>query len=625
MFYRLLSVGFLFLTIFFFWHVKKYQFSFAPKNNEVAVFKTPNSEKIVPNEFLLLMEEGREESYNELLTQYNLKLISSLGDWLHVASKDQSQSFSYSDLKSPLAQENAQFALKLQNHPDIHSVSLNYIQNDDGCFLGCQKSPEPASENNNVALGLDQEKHEQPPKKPEKPSLPIVPKDPLNIWQWHLSEDKGINLPQAWAITTGSPKNVIAVVDRNIAINSPDLNGQPCANRQYYYEKVLDYFPAQRPKVDADKDPHGTNVLNILAPCTDNATGMSGIDWHAQIFAVDSLGDKSLSARLFGLMWAAGLSSCPKNFPKCPYGKKFQTNQHPASIINASFGFSGSFLKNPPYGPVLDIIGQINRQGQIIVASAGNEKIMADKRLPGSAGGVISVASSNQDKKSSSFNNFGRSVDVLAPGEKLFTLEDNEARYINGTSFAAPIVSGVVSLMLAANPSLSWKEAEYILKETATPLSCEDYCHEAVWQECSKLCCYKGKNICASGIVNAEAAVKMAAEGLVNKPLVDFDDYYIALANKSDLRAKTLVKNWGGQNALVSFKAAHPDLKIYPQKFILPAQKKGQPGLAEITVYFDSYPRKTMNLSLTLFAALEANPKVITDSIDAIVAIAPDN
>src|SRR5690606_14850444 len=107
-----------------------------------------------------------------------------------------------------------------------------------------------------------------------------------------------------------------------------------------------------------------------------------------------------------------GLDVCTKSITGCPEKSHFQRNLHPANVINTSFGFAGDFLLDPPYGPVLDVIGHVNREGRIIVASAGNEGQIADRRLPGAAGGVISVGSSNIHHRGSEFSNVGRTIDV---------------------------------------------------------------------------------------------------------------------------------------------------------------------------------------------------------------------
>lgn len=596
--HRSLSVSLVILTLVFFWQA--YLNKTIPK-----IFPQSNLEQsIALNEFFLLFEEDHRTHIDEVLKQFNVQIIKPMGEWLHVGTKESLSEQTIVSLTTEAAQMNKMMIAKLEAHPAIHTAHLNYIEPDDGACRLCLTEESP----------------------PLQQTF-IVPKDPLYKEQWHLSAKKGVRLPEAWAITKGSAKNVIAVVDRNFSLMAPDVNPVLCKSRQYYYENVLDYTPQKRSIAENDKYSHGLGVLNVLAPCTDNGFGLAGIDWYAQIFAVDTKGDRTLSGRMFGVMWAAGLDVCTAGIASCPAGTSFQKNHHPADIINASFGFSGSFLDDPPYGPVLDMLGTINRQGRIVVASAGNEGANADKRLPGAAGGVISVGASTIDGKSPAFANFGRTIDILAPGEDILALMEGGMVALDGTSFATPIVSGIVSLMLSVNQDLSWKHAEYILKKTARPISCENYCpsamSESVQSECKKLCCEGAASICSAGIVDAFSAVAMAKEGIPKTPLIDVDDYYVPLSKDRDFKAMLSVKNWGDAPAMVKLKKTNEVLKIYPEEFFLPPFKNGLPSSKEVLVYYEAIAARPLVMSLIL-EVQSSSVKIKADSIEAIVEIVPD-
>lgn len=603
---RLVSFFLIMLTIGFFYFVHYANNLRPPSLIEGVFFPHDTETKIALNEYLILMEEGEKDRLPEVLTRFNLKVIEPLGEWVLLASVDAAREQKIISFTTPAAQENKIIAAQIEAHPLVHTAYLNYVQSDDGGCLSCRR----------------------PSKEEESHDDSLVPRDPLYRLQWHLSKDKGIHLPQAWAITTGNPSIVLGIVDRNFSFSDPDMDPKLCSSRQYYYESVLDYTPQMKTLAANDNRAHGLDVLNVLAPCTDNDFGLAGIDWHAQVFLVDTLGDRTLAARMFGILWAAGFDVCTSSIASCPEGSSFQRNRHPATIINASFGFSGPFLDDPPYGPVLDVIGRINREGRILVASIGNEESFADRRLPGSAGGVISVGSSNREGKSSHFNNFGRTVDILAPGEEIFGMVKGHALSLTGTSFATPIVTGVVSLMVSVNPELSWKQAEYILKTTATPLSCDDYCpstmKESAQKECIDLCCVKGRSICAAGIVDAAKAVAMARNGIPKTALIDFDDYYLPLSSHNDLRMKVVVKNWGAESAFVRMKKTNDYLKIFPETFSLDPIKDSIPSTREITLYYDHVATKPLVLSLVLEAASSTKPTQFDDRSEAIVEIVPD-
>lgn len=603
MLHRVASLMLILLTVsFFVLHWVEENEAQPTITNEIFPQKQ-DTNTIARDEYLILMESGQAKRLPEVLKSFDLTLLAPLGEWAYVAKT--SKRAEIITLDSLAGLEEQRMAAMLEAHEAVQIATLNYIQSDDSCAFSCGFDKERSAINSDEL---------------------IVPHDPLYKFQWHLSEKNGINLPAAWRITTGSSATIIALVDRNFILEGDDLTPDRCNSRHFYVENVLDYFIG--PHVQSSDGAHGTNVLSVLAPCTNNGSGLAGIDWHAQVFAVDTRSDRSLATRMFGIMWAAGIDVCKSSLFACPSNSEFQRNSHPANIINASFGFTGPYLQAPPYGPVLDIIGWINRERRIIVASAGNEASLADRRLPGAAGGVISVGASNRFHESSPFSNFGRTVDVLGPGEEIIGLTKNSVVRLNGTSFSSPIVSGVVALMLSVDPRLVWKQAEYILKKTAEPLNCKQYCPDTMEEEsqalCKQTCCIGERTICASGIIDAGRAVKMAYDGIPPTALVDVDDYYLPLSEHNNMRANIQVKNWGKKRARVRQRPGQRHLKISPEVFEVPQLgPAGEPGTKDIQVYFDGAVDRELVLSLILEAG-DYDQKRYSDRIEAIVEITPD-
>jgi len=597
MLHRLASLFLLALVIGFFYFTWIKMGTRPPKIAHSIYPLNQRLNKIVKDEFLILMEHGKSQDLRQILMQFDLKLLMPLGEWAYVSTSSSSKNHQVIALNSQAGKYNQQVQAALQAHPDIHTATLNFIESDNSCARSCK-----------------------PPQ--------IIPRDPLYNFQWHLSEKDGIDIEAAWRITTGDARTVIAVVDRNFVLDGEDMTPDRCSSRRFYFENILDYFPDHELGGYTSDNLHGTDVLSVLAPCTNNRLGLAGIDWYAQVFAVDTRADRSLAARMFGVMWAAGINVCESSLFECTKENHFQANFHPARIINASFGFTGPYLEEPPYGPVLDIIGWINRDNKILIASVGNESGLADRRLPGAAGGVISVGSSTKKHHSASFSNFGRSVDILAPGEEILGLEKNQSVELSGTSFSSPLATGVVSLMLSVQPHLSWKQAEYILKKTADPMSCKEYCPNTMPKNaqllCEKTCCQGPHTMCAAGILNAGRAVKLASEGVLPTALIDVDDYYVPLSEYKNMRSTLLLKNWGGKKALVRLKPGHPQLKIFPRYFEIAALAHNKPGLREISVFFEGFADSELVLSLIFEAANFDEPNKFHDKIEAIVEIIPD-
>ena len=110
------------------------------------------------------------------------------------------------------------------------------------------------------------------------------------------------------------------------------------------------------------------------------------------------------------------------------------------------------------------------------------------------------VGASNQNNFRSGFSNYGKQLDVLAPGFQIYsTIPNNNMGYMNGTSMAAPQVSGLAALILSLNPCLTMKEVTEIICESTQKVSTnytqnKDY---GTWN-----------NQYGYGLINVEAALK---------------------------------------------------------------------------------------------------------------------
>lgn len=162
-----------------------------------------------------------------------------------------------------------------------------------------------------------------------------------------------------------------------------------------------------------------------------------------------------------------------------------------------------------------------------IVAAAGNEAGDANLNFPSSCPSTIAVTATSNTGDRTTYSNYGSSVDIAAPGggrgglAGLIYILSNfgktgpEAYAIaagGGTSFAAPMVAGVASLMLAVAPGLSPQELRSIILSTKKPFPTSSRCTFTT---------------CGRGIVNAEAAVA-AAQAIVQANEVPVVEYFDA-------------------------------------------------------------------------------------------------
>ncbi|HEX6836369.1 MAG TPA: S8 family peptidase [Polyangia bacterium] len=341
---------------------------------------------------------------------------------------------------------------------------------------------------------------------------PMTPSDPLYPKQWALPM---IKAPDAWGSGyLGSPAVTVAIIDTGW-VPHPEIADrvvQPTAG----YDFISD--PANAADGDGrDGDPtdtgdstdqssalHGTHVAGIIAANSNNGVGVAGLDWGCRLLIVRALGvshgtgvDSDISD---AIRWAAGL-----HVDGAP------DNQHPADVINMSFGGAG-FSQT-----MQDAIHDAVAAGSIVVAAAGNLSVDAKGDSPAGLDGVITVGAVDMSGQIASYSNYGSVVALMAPGGSpqrdpatgaplgvLSTIElvgsGFTYTYYAGTSQATPFVTGTLSLMRAVHPHMSSTEAKRILQATANASGkCVDPGDPTI----------EG---CGAGLVDVNAAVAMAAQ-----------------------------------------------------------------------------------------------------------------
>lgn len=134
------------------------------------------------------------------------------------------------------------------------------------------------------------------------------------------------------------------------------------------------------------------------------------------------------------------------------------------AIVNMSVGMPKSIQMN-------EAVRSLIADGLIVVGAAGNQNRDACLYSPSSEPSIISVGAIDRMSLRASYSNFGKCVDIFAPGSDLvggWIGPANTYRSSSGTSNASPIVSGIVALMLEKNPLLTQFQVEKQLKANAT-------------------------------------------------------------------------------------------------------------------------------------------------------------
>lgn len=246
--------------------------------------------------------------------------------------------------------------------------------------------------------------------------------------QWNLLR---INAAKAWDLSTGTSSAVIAVLDSGVNKNHEDLNG-----------KILPGFNFVDNNEDVeDKIEHGTPISGIIGAVTDNKIGVASLGWNLQILPVKIVDDSGCviySNAAKAIIYAAD--------------KK-------VSVINLGFGGTGVSKA------VQDAINYAWGKNIVVVAPAGNEKSIIS--FPASANNVISVGAIDSTGAKSSFSNTGPELDLMAPGENVYSTSISGYKNFSGTSIASAHVAALAGLIVSANPKLINKDVENVLTAMA--------------------------------------------------------------------------------------------------------------------------------------------------------------
>ncbi|OGC36752.1 hypothetical protein A3J90_07590, partial [candidate division WOR-1 bacterium RIFOXYC2_FULL_37_10] len=253
----------------------------------------------------------------------------------------------------------------------------------------------------------------------------IAPNDSYySGYQWNM---KKIEAETAWNIETGEANTIVAVIDTGIDYNHEDLAGKI----------ILGYDFINNDDNPIDDDGHGTHVAGVIGAITNNNKGVAGLNWNCKILAVkimDSNGSGYIETAAAGINYAAN---------------------NGANVINMSFGVDAD-LKNL----LQDAVADAYTKGCVLVAAAGNENSSKENYPAAYQDYVIAVAATDQNDLRSSWgvpaSNYGTWIDVCAPGTDIAsTWLNNNYVLSDGTSMAAPHVSGLAALIFSQNPSIS--------------------------------------------------------------------------------------------------------------------------------------------------------------------------
>ncbi len=280
-------------------------------------------------------------------------------------------------------------------------------------------------------------------------------------FQWNLLD---VGSENAWYYTQGSSDIVVAVIDSGIDFTHPDLVNQSWINANEipangidddnngYIDDFIGWDFRNNDNDPSPGHPHGTFVAGLIAADNDEDI-IVGIAPNIKLMAIRFLdNDNSFSIHDWG-MFAEAIDYAVTNG---------------ADIINLSI----QALATPPK-ELYDAIKRAYDKGVIIVGVTGNKIGLKEHvHYPGNYSEVIAVSATSQSREIADFSCRGEQNEICAPGDEVYSIQPNKwtPQLDSGTSFAAPLVSGAIALMLSINSELSIDSIRTVLHETSIDL-----------------------------------------------------------------------------------------------------------------------------------------------------------
>jgi len=300
-------------------------------------------------------------------------------------------------------------------------------------------------------------------------SSSFTPNDPSfpSLTGLRNAQPGGIRAESAWNTTIGSRDIVVGVLDSGIDTTHPDLVGNLWSNRTgvggcAYGTHGYNTFTKQC--TSSDQYGHGTHVAGIVGAVGDNRIGITGVAPRVSLMSLTMLnreGDGSIAGAIAAIDWAV----------------KAKQRGIGIRVLSASWGGVG-------YSQGLtDAIARAGTAGLLFVTAAGNSHLDVEQTpvYPCAVGlpNVVCVAATGHTDRLTAFSDFWAThVDLAAPGEGIVSTVPSgvvpgcgQSLYcaLDGTSMAAPMVSGAAALAIAADPAISMTALRALIVQAVAP------------------------------------------------------------------------------------------------------------------------------------------------------------
>ncbi|AOW19787.1 S8 family serine peptidase [Urechidicola croceus] len=283
-----------------------------------------------------------------------------------------------------------------------------------------------------------------------------VPNDPSFSKLWGLrnlgqtvdgvtgTNDADIDATLAWNYERGDKNVIVAVIDTGVDYTHPDLRSNILPRGSEDWN-----FASSTSKSPMDGGTHGTHVAGTAA-AVDNQIGVMGVAPSCSIMPLRvNLTSGKNANRADAINYVA---------------TQARTHRSKRYVINCSWRMSGHHT-----GVYYAIRKAVLSSNVVVVFAAGNANndINITPQYPAIYPEVISVGATDQRDRKASFSNYGKKVDVSAPGVNIYsTVPGSGYSYKDGTSMASPHVAGLAALIWSKNSSLTNKQVRKIIETT---------------------------------------------------------------------------------------------------------------------------------------------------------------
>jgi subtilisin family serine protease len=279
------------------------------------------------------------------------------------------------------------------------------------------------------------------------------PKINDNNSNWYL---KTINIDRAWNQTTGNKNIIIAVIDNGFDLSHPELKDKSV--KPY---NVID----KSTNVSPSNENHGTHVSSTIIAKGNNNQGLVGICPDCSFMPIkveDQNGMMSNTYIIDAILYAIKNKADVINLSlgmQIPSGVTIPV-QEQKDYINSSAKDEEEFWD--------DLFSYANERNVTCVLAAGNSNIMTGFDPFQRSKNTIKVGAIDKNQNKASFSNFGPNTTIYAPGTNIYGAKPgNSYEVLQGTSMAAPIVSGFVGLLKSMNKNLTNQQVINIINKNS--------------------------------------------------------------------------------------------------------------------------------------------------------------